>query len=346
MCGPATRARAGAVQFFALREEPALRSGSGLQLDCCTMPARAALPGPLQDEEGAGQPGMLRHADADRPGYPNRAAGALPAPREVRGSSFFVEFGPFLGQTRAREARLAPDRDGCRSGGASMRSDAERAGRPSAVRSERAMPSSDDEWLRIAAEAATAAAREEELDDERERYFEGEAADSDHERDAHGARLSALHRAACLRRTSGPAFKHQVGSGNAATTAYGLRDAAAALYQCQRLGCLALVDAGRARAAACRRPDRLFCVGDGCAGPRCAARWRSDRFVPKQCDLARSLYQGGRRLADWPTRVGGGPGARRSRASGARAALTALAWLQALGLCSFEGSPPSPSSAP
>ena len=227
------------MQFFALRGGPALRSGSGLPLDCCTMPARAALPGPLQDEEGAGQPGMLRHADADRPGYPDRAAGALPAPREVRGSSLFVEFGPFLAQTRAREARLAPDRDGCRSGGASMRSDAERAGRPSAVRSERAMPTSDDEWLRIAAEAATAVAREEDLDDERERYFEGEAADSDHERDAHGARLSALHRAACLRRISGPAFKHQVGSGNAATTADGLRDAAAALYQCQRLGCLA-----------------------------------------------------------------------------------------------------------
>ena len=254
----------------------------------------------------------------------------------MRGSSLFVEFGPFLGQTRVREARLAPDRDGCLLGGAGMRNVAERAGLPSAARGECAMPSSDDEWLRIAAAAATAAAREEELDDERERYFEGEAADSEHERDAHGARLSELHRAACLRRISGSAFKHQVGSGNAATSADGLRDAAAALYQCQRPGCLALVDAGRARAAACRRPDRLSSVGDGCAGPRCAARWRPDRFVPRQCALAYKLFHGRRRLADWPLRVGGGSGTRRSRASGARAALLALAWLRELGLYDFE----------
>ena len=211
-CGPTTRAWASAGQFFALREELALRSGRGLSLDCCTMPARAAHPGPLQVEECAGQPGPLRHADADRPGCPDRA------PREVRGSSLFVEFGPFWGQTRAREARLAPDCDGCRLGGASMRSDAVRAGRPSAVRGERAMPSSDDEWLRAAESAATVAALEVELDDERERHLEGDAADSEHERDAHDARLSELHRAACLRRTSGSAFKHQVGPGNAATT--------------------------------------------------------------------------------------------------------------------------------
>ena len=200
-CGPATRAWAGAGQFFAPREELALRSGSGLSFDCCTMPARAAHPGPLQVEEGAGQPGPLRHADADRSGCPDRAAGTSTAPREVRGSSFFAEFGPFLGQTRAREARLAPDCDGCRLGAASMRSDAERAGRPSAVRVERAMPSSDVEWLRAAESAATVAALEVELDDERERYFEGDAADSEHERDAHDARLSELYRAACLRRT-------------------------------------------------------------------------------------------------------------------------------------------------
>ena len=345
-CGPATRARACAGQFFAPREELALRSGSGLPLYCCTMPVRAAFPGSLQDGEGAGLLGLPRHADADRPGCPDHAAGTSTAPREVRGSSLFAEFGPFRGQTRAREVLFAPDRDGCRLGAARMRSDAEWAGRPSTARGERAMPSSDDEWLRAAASAATVAALEVELDDERERYFEGNAADSEHERDAHDARLIELHRAACLRRTSGPAFKHQVGSGNALTTIEGLADAAAALYQCRRPGCLALVDAGRARAAACRRPDRLFRAGDGCAGPRCAARWRRDRFVPRQCHLARSLFQGGRRLADWPTRVGGGPGARRSRASGARAAFTALAWLQVLGLCSFEGSPPSPSSAP
>ena len=184
----------GAGQFFAPREERALRSGSGLPLYSCTMAARAALYGSQQGEEGAGQPGLLGHVDADQAGCFGRVAGTPPASRDVRRSSFSVEFGSFLGQTRAREAVLASVCEGFRLGCASMRSDAERAGRPSAARGERSMPFSDDEWMRIAAAAATAAAREEELDDERERYFEGEAADSEHERDAHGARLSELHR--------------------------------------------------------------------------------------------------------------------------------------------------------
>jgi hypothetical protein len=126
----------------------------------------------------------------------------------------------------------------------------------------------------------------------------------------------------------------------------GLADAAAAVYQCRRPGCHALVDAGRARAAAGKRPHGSFYEGDGCAGPRCATRWRSDRYVPRQCALAYNLFHGRRRLADWPARVGGGTGTRRSRASGARAALLALVWLQELGLCSFEGPPTSSSSAP
>ena len=189
-----SHAAVGAGQFFAPREERALRSGSGLPLYSCTMAARAALYGSQQGEEGAGQPGLLGHVDADQAGCFGRAAGTPPASRDVRRSSFSVEFGSFLGQTRAREAVLASVCEGFRLGCASMRSDAERAGRPSAARGERSMPFSDDEWMRIAAAAATAAAREEELDDERERYFEGEAADSEHERDAHGALLSELHR--------------------------------------------------------------------------------------------------------------------------------------------------------
>ena len=310
------------------------------------MAARAALSGSQQGEEGAGQLGPPGRIDADQSGCPGCAAGTPTASRVARGSSVFVEFGSFLGQTRAREVCSASVREGFRLGGASMRSDSEWAGRPSAARGERVMPLSDDEWMRIAAAAATAAEREEELDAEREQHFEGEAADSDHEREAHGARLDELHRAACLRRSSGSFFKHQVGSGHAATTADGLRDAAAALYRCQRSGCLALVDAGRARAAACKRSSGFFHEGDGCAGPRCAKRWRSDRFASRQCELARKLFQGRRRLADWPTRVGSGPGKRRSRASGARAACRALAWLQELGLCSFEGPSTSSSSAP
>jgi hypothetical protein len=192
-----SHAAVGAGQFFAPREERALRSGSGLPLYSCTMAARAALYGSQQGEEGAGQPGLLGHVDADQSSWLLWSRGwnsACVASRDVRGSSFSVEFGSFLGQTRAREAVLASVCEGFRLGCASMRSDAERAGRPSAARGERSMPFSDDEWMRIAAAAATAAAREEELDDERERYFEGEAADSEHERDAHGARLSELHR--------------------------------------------------------------------------------------------------------------------------------------------------------
>jgi hypothetical protein len=68
--------------------------------------------------------------------------------------------------------------------------------------------------------------------------------------------------------------------------------------------------------------------------------------VPRQCAMAYNLFHGRRRLADWPARVGCGSGTRRSRASGARAALLALAWLQELGLRSFEGPPTSSSSAP
>ena len=194
-CRAVLRAARGARVALRQRStQRALRSGSGLPLYSCTMAARAALYGSQQGEEGAGQPGLLGHVDADQAGCFGRAAGTPPASRDVRRSSFSVEFGSFLGQTRAREAVLASVCEGFRLGCASMRSDAERAGRPSAARGERSMPFSDDEWMRIAAAAATAAAREEELDDERERYFEGEAADSEHERDAHGARLSELHR--------------------------------------------------------------------------------------------------------------------------------------------------------
>ena len=300
------------------------------------MAARAALPGSQQGEEGDGLLGPPGRIDADQSGCPGCAAGTPTASRVARGSSVFVEFGSFLGQTRAREVCSASVREGFRLGCASMRSDSERAGRPSAARGEHVMPTTDDEWMCVAATAATVAKREEELDDERERYFLGDAADSEHERDVHSARLSELHRAACLRRTSGSAFKHQVGSGNAASTAASLADAAAAVYQCQRPGCLALVDAGRARAAACRRTSGSFDKSDGCAGPRCATRWRADRFVPRQRALALKLFQGRRRLADWPVRVGDGLGERRSRASGARAALLAVAWLRELGLCHFE----------
>jgi hypothetical protein len=302
-----------------------------------TMESCGALSGLQQGEEVTGQPGSPGHVDAEWPGGPGHATGRLSAPRDARGLSEFVEFGPFLGQTAARGVFLASSvREVFQMGGADERSSAELAELPPAAHGERLIPTTDDEWLRVAAAAEATAMREEELDDERERFFEGEAADSEHERDAHSERLSVLHRAACLRRTSGSAFKHQIGSGRAASTVASLADAAAAVYRCRRPGCLALVDAGRARAAACRRSHGLFEIGDGCAGPRCATRWRRDRFSLRQSALALKVFQGRRRLVDWPVRVGGGLGERRSRASGARAALLAAAWLRELGLYEFE----------
>ena len=62
---------------------------------------------------------------------------------------------------------------------------------------------SDDMWLQAAA-AAIGALQPEDLEEQRG-LFDGEEAVSEGERDAHGARLSELQRAACRRRTSGPA---------------------------------------------------------------------------------------------------------------------------------------------
>ena len=333
-------------QFFVLLEERALCSSNDSWSGSGTAAAGAPLPDQQRGKERDGPRDAAGLIDAEHASRAGGPGGRSIAPRSTREPSYYDEFDPLSGQTRDRLFFLDRLQEDRRSGAARMDGAARRAMRLAVRHGDRGLPTTECEWQRAAAAAAAAATLEEELDDERERFFEGDAADSERERDEHGAYLDELHRAACLRRTSGSFFKHQVGSGNAVTTADGLRDAAAALYRCQRPGCLALVDAGRARAAAGRRPDLLYGVGDGCAGPRCAARWRPDRFIPRQCALARSLFQGGRRLADWPTRVGGGLGIRRSRASGARAACRALAWLQELGLCSFEGPSISSSSAP
>jgi len=74
--------------------------------------------------------------DADRSGCLGRAAGHPRSPRVARGSSVFVEFGPFLGQTRARGGCLASVREDLQRGGADMDSDAERAEWPLAARVE------------------------------------------------------------------------------------------------------------------------------------------------------------------------------------------------------------------
>jgi hypothetical protein len=333
-------------QFFVLLEERALCSSNDSWSGSGTAAAGAPLPDQQRGKERDGPRDAAGLIDAEHASRAGGPGGRSIAPRSTREPSYYDEFDPLSGQTRDRLFFLDRLQEDRRSGAARMDGAARRAMRLAVRHGDRGLPTTECEWQRAAAAAAAAATLEEELDDERERFFEGDAADSERERDEHGAYLDELHRAACLRRTSGSFFKHQVGSGHAATTAEGLRDAAAAVYQCRRSGCHTLVDAGRARAAARKRPNGSFCEGDGCAGPRCATRWRPDRFVPRQCAMAYNLFHGRRRLADWPARVGGGSGTRRSRASGARAALLALAWLQELGLCSFEGPPTSSSSAP
>ena len=319
------KATEGPLRAPALRGARALLPHSEHAEQLTTMGYGGALPGILQGEELTDQPDRPGYVDVDRSGCLGHASALSFAPREVLGLL-----------VPAESAIPVSVRGVLRAGDTGIDSDAEPACRSLAAHGERGLPSreDDDEWMRVAAAATTAAELEEWLD--HELFFGDEAADSEQERDAHCARLSELHRAACLRRTSGPAFKHQVGSGNARTTLAGLADAAAAVHRCRRPGCHALVDAGRARAAACKRSDGSFNEGDGCAGPRCATRWRPDRYVPRQCALAYNLFHGRRRLADWPLRVGGGSGTRRSRASGARAALLALAWLRELGLYEFE----------
>ena len=330
----------GAGQFFELLDERALCSSSDSWSHSGTAAAGAPPLDQQRGKEGVGQRDAAGKIDAEHVSRAGGPGGRSIAPRSTREPSYYDEFDPLLGQTRDRLFFLDRLQEDRLPGVARMDSVARRARRLTARHGDRELPTTECEWQRVAAAAAAAATLEEELDDERERYFEGDAADSERERDEHGAHLDELHRAACLRRISGSFFKHQVGSGHAATTAASLADAAAAVYQCRRPGCLALVDAGRARAAACRRSSGSssgsFDESDGCAGPRCATRWRPDRFVPRQSALARKLFQGRRRLADWPARMGIGLGKRRSRASGARAALLALAWLRELGLYKFE----------
>ena len=174
-----------------------------------------------RSRERSGARGRLSYMDQPTE-YPRRAAVrrgscALPPLLELVHQPVSMEHrGVLPGVLQGEDLAERIDRPGY-----VLDNDVEPAGRPPAARhGERGLPTryEDSEWMRIAAAAAAAAAREEELDNERELFFGGEAADSEQERDAHCARLNELHRAACLRRTSGPAFKQQVGSGNARTT--------------------------------------------------------------------------------------------------------------------------------
>jgi hypothetical protein len=147
----------------------------------------------------------------------------------------------------------------------------------------------------------------------------------------HAARRAEQREAAAFRRRSGPAHKHRVGSGHGDGSLAALRDSAAATYAC--CCCGALVDAGRARAAARRCGRRAFWPGDGCAGPACAQRFRPRKHAHTQRAMAAALLRGARRLVDWPAALGMGVGRRRCDAAAARAAAHALALLAALPLC-------------
>jgi hypothetical protein len=125
------------------------------------------------------------------------------------------------------------------------------------------------------------------------------------------AARGARHQAAQFRKRSGGALKEYRGKGsNPNSVVFGLAEAAAATYVCQAAGCQALVDAGRARAAAMAKQRANFESGDGCASKLCAKRFRPATFKLRQLARAEALESGARTLRDWPAGVGQGVGQR------------------------------------
>ena len=132
------------------------------------------------------------------------------------------------------------------------------------------------------------------------------------------------HRAAQFRKRSGGFFKVYHGRGsNPNSVVHGLAAAAAATYSCNADGCLALVDAGRARASAIAAQRARFQQGDGCASQSCAKRFRAARFKLRQQAMAAALDDGSRWLADWPAGIGHGVGQRRGSTAARLAAAAA-----------------------
>jgi hypothetical protein len=146
--------------------------------------------------------------------------------------------------------------------------------------------------------------------------------------DATAASVRLLYDEAAFRRRSGPALKHRVGSGRGAGTTDALARSAGTLYACERVGCGALVDAGRARIVARRRAGASFEVGDGCAGPACAKSFRRRLFAPRQCERALAVLRDDREVAYWPNTLGVGTGRRLCRAEALRVAAAAIDQLQ------------------
>jgi len=108
----------------------------------------------------------------------------------------------------------------------------------------------------------------------------------------------------------------------------GLAAAARSIYVCKIDGCLALVDAGRARAGAIAAQRASFRHGDGCASQQCAKRFRPAGFKLRQLAMAAALDNGTRRLMNWPAGIGYGAGQRRGSTAARLAAAAARQQLE------------------
>jgi len=141
---------------------------------------------------------------------------------------------------------------------------------------------------------------------------------------ARAAQRSERYSAAQFRKRSGSFYRVHHGRGsNPNSMVHGLAAAAAATYVCKAPGCLALVDAGRARASAADARRTGFRSSDGCANSGCAKRFRAGRFKARQLAMADALDNGSRWLADWPAGIGHGVGQRRGSSAARLAAATA-----------------------
>jgi len=89
--------------------------------------------------------------------------------------------------------------------------------------------------------------------------------------------------------------------GCASGTAMALAKVHTLTLACGSPGCSALVNWRGAREASNKRGR--VCLGDGCAGPRCAKRYRAAEFAARQCAMALQLLAGERRLCAWPMDV-------------------------------------------
>ena len=143
------------------------------------------------------------------------------------------------------------------------------------------------------------------------------------------AQRSERYNAAQFRKRSGGFHRIYHGRGsNPNSVVHGLAAAARSTYVCRADGCLALVDAGRARAGAIAAQRASFRHGDGCASQQCAKRFRPAGFKLRQLAMAAALDNGTRRLMNWPAGIGYGAGQRRGSTAARLAAAAARQQLE------------------